>query len=86
MIEILYPRRISRRGFFVPCRCAAGEAVIFLMLCFVSDGDIPRPGACYFALSGKVTKTLPKPRRFRTSGFVRWLVHRVSASHLHQNH
>ena len=37
-------------------------------------GNVPRSGAGYFALSGKVTKALPKPRRFRTSRFWRWLV------------
>ena len=50
----------------------------------VSSGAIPRSDAGYFALSGKVPKTLPKPRRFRTSGLVRRVVHRVSASYLHQ--
>ena len=37
-------------------------------------GDVPRSGAGYFALSGKVTKTLPKPRWFRTSRFWRLLM------------
>ena len=40
-------------------------------------GDIPRSGAGYFALSGKVTKALPKPRWFRTSSFRRWLMQRI---------
>ena len=30
-------------------------------------GDIPRPGACHFALGGKVTKTPLKPLRFQPS-------------------
>ena len=56
----------------------------YIAIHFVSNGIVPRPGAGYFALSGKVTKTLPKPRRFRTSRFVRRVMRRVSAGRLYQ--
>ena len=55
------------------------RSCLFIKLEFVGVfyGDIPRSGAGYFALSGKVTKALPKPRWFRTSSFRRWLMQSI---------
>ena len=71
-VQRIYQHRIVYITFYFVLQ---GEKQIFLQtevvncsLCY--KGDIPRPDAGYFALSGKVTKTPLKPLRFQPSRLV----------------